>query len=478
MSHYVIELIIWMLVAFFIGCLIGWLLRSLFGRAEEPALAYTPPSPVAKATESLVPPITPVTPVPPVTPIAPVPPNPIEAEILAPVPVSAVPGLVRMERPKGIDAARGGKPDNLQIIAGVGAKNEQVLHNLGFYHFDQIASWTPQQVAWVDDHLKFGGRIEREDWIAQAKLLAAGNWAEFRRRFGTGGLTETEFEAAMGKDEEGSPSAAGPAVAALSSLPPSVSSAPAAANAPAAGAPVAAPASASARAERPSGIAAARGGKPDNLQMISGVGSQNEEILHKLGIYHFDQIAGWMPQQVDWVDDHLKFGGRIAREEWIAQARLLADGKFAEFRRRFETGGMSEAEFAKAAGRGGAVAAVVAAPAAVAPAAPPAVPESAASRNGQPKGIAAARGGKADNLQRISGVGPKNEKILHTLGIFHFDQIAVWSAKEIAWVDDHLKFNGRIAREEWIAQCKLLAAGKDEEFAKRWGAGGLKPAKK
>ncbi len=66
-----------------------------------------------------------------------------------------------------------------------------------------------------------------------------------------------------------------------------------------------------------------------------------------------------------------------------------------------------------------------------------------ANLNG-PKGIAAARGGKADKLQRISGIGPKNEKILHGLGIFHFDQIAAWSREQVAWVDDHLKFNGRI----------------------------------
>jgi hypothetical protein len=43
---------------------------------------------------------------------------------------------------------------------------------MGFYHFDQIAAWTPAEVAWVDARLKFKGRIERDDWIAQAAALA------------------------------------------------------------------------------------------------------------------------------------------------------------------------------------------------------------------------------------------------------------------------------------------------------------------
>jgi hypothetical protein len=45
---------------------------------------------------------------------------------------------------------------------------------MGFYHFDQIAAWTPAEVAWVDARLKFKGRIERDDWIAQATALAPG----------------------------------------------------------------------------------------------------------------------------------------------------------------------------------------------------------------------------------------------------------------------------------------------------------------
>ncbi len=85
----------------------------------------------------------------------------------------------------------------------------------------------------------------------------------------------------------------------------------------------------------------------------------------------------------------------------------------------------------------------------------------------QPKGLEAPRDGKADDLKRISGVGPKIEGMLNARGIFHYDQIASWSAAEIAWVDDDLSFKGRIEREDWIGQARILAAGGNTEFSRR-----------
>jgi len=65
--------------------------------------------------------------------------------------------------------------------------------------------------------------------------------------------------------------------------------------------------------------------------------------------------------------------------------------------------------------------------------------------------------GKADDLKRISGVGPKLEKTLNQLGFWHFSQIAKWKKTDIAIVDDELSFKGRIERDDWIAQAKKLA---------------------
>ncbi len=78
------------------------------------------------------------------------------------------------------------------------------------------------------------------------------------------------------------------------------------------------------------------------------------------------------------------------------------------------------------------------------------------------------RGGQGDDLKLIKGVGPKLETLLNSMGFHHFDQIAVWSAAEVAWVDDNLKgFKGRATRDDWVAQAKILAAGGETEFSKR-----------
>ena len=80
-------------------------------------------------------------------------------------------GAVEEKAPERLDAPRDGGADDLKRISGVGQKLEGVLNEMGFYHFDQIAAWGPAEVAWVDARLKFKGRIERDDWIAQAKKL-------------------------------------------------------------------------------------------------------------------------------------------------------------------------------------------------------------------------------------------------------------------------------------------------------------------
>ena len=86
-------------------------------------------------------------------------------------------------------------------------------------------------------------------------------------------------------------------------------------------------------------------------------------------------------------------------------------------------------------------------------------------------GLAAARGGKADNLTLIKGIGAVNEKKLHEHGIYHFDQIAVWSEADIVEAETYLEFDGRIAREDWVGQARQLAAGQATEFSERVESG-------
>ena len=90
----------------------------------------------------------------------------LEAELAAP---PAAPGPARLSAP------RDGQADDLKQIKGVGPKLENLLNRLGFWHFDQIASWSDAEIAWVDENLEtFKGRVTRDDWVAQAKVLAAG----------------------------------------------------------------------------------------------------------------------------------------------------------------------------------------------------------------------------------------------------------------------------------------------------------------
>ncbi|KAA0914747.1 NADH:ubiquinone oxidoreductase [Aquicoccus porphyridii] len=90
-------------------------------------------------------------------------------------------------RPEALSAARDGQPDDLKQIKGIGPKLEKLCNELGFYHFDQIAGWTEDEVAWVDANLQgFKGRVSRDDWVGQAKTLAAGGETDFSQRVGKG----------------------------------------------------------------------------------------------------------------------------------------------------------------------------------------------------------------------------------------------------------------------------------------------------
>jgi len=114
---------------------------------------------------------------------------------------------------------------------------------------------------------------------------------------------------------------------------------------------------------------------------------------------------------------------------------------------------------------------VAAKPAAKKPAAKPAVKTAAAAVSAS---LSGPRGGKADDLKQIKGVGPSIEKTLNGMGIYHFDQVAAWKAADIAKVEDKLpRFKGRAERDGWMAQAQKLAAGEDTEFSARVKKGGV-----
>ena len=86
----------------------------------------------------------------------------------------------------------------------------------------------------------------------------------------------------------------------------------------------------------------------------------------------------------------------------------------------------------------------------------------------RPEALSGARDGGSDDLKMIKGVGPKLEIMLNELGFYHFDQIAGWSAAEVAWVNDNLTgFKSRVSRDNWVEQARKLASGQETEFSKR-----------
>jgi NADH-quinone oxidoreductase subunit E len=101
------------------------------------------------------------------------------------------------------------------------------------------------------------------------------------------------------------------------------------------------------------------------------------------------------------------------------------------------------------------------------------VAASAASNAGagsgqKPTTLTEPKGGSADDLTMIKGVGPKLEAVLNGMGFHHFDQIAGWTGAEVAWVDQNLEgFKGRASRDNWVDQARMLAQGDNTEVSSR-----------
>lgn len=95
---------------------------------------------------------------------------------------AAVPSGGEGSAPELMDGPRPEGADDLKLISGVGPKLEGTLNEMGIWHFDQVAKWGKKEIAWVDSRLRFKGRIERDDWMSQASVLAKGGETEFSRK--------------------------------------------------------------------------------------------------------------------------------------------------------------------------------------------------------------------------------------------------------------------------------------------------------
>jgi predicted flap endonuclease-1-like 5' DNA nuclease len=258
---------------YIIGCLLGSVLRSLFGGQEQPLPA------VVTTTTDVTPSLA----------------------------AASHPG--KMPPVLGVEAAS--KKDDLKLIKGIGPKNERILNKLGIYTFCQIAAWLPEEAKWMGHLMAFPGRIERELWIDQAKILCAGGETEHSIAV-RGGLVvndEAIDDREIAKLKSGMPELMGQVAGEDKH-----------------------------EGKRPFGMVKPRGGVADDLKLINGIGKQNEAHLHGLGIWHFNQIALWTRANIDWVGSFLAFPGRIDREQWVEQAKVLERGSMTAFAERVKRG--------------------------------------------------------------------------------------------------------------------------------------------
>ena len=172
--------------------------------------------------------------------------------------------------------------------------------------------------------------------------------------------------------------------------------------------------------------------KPENddLTRIKGVGLPVALELKKIGITRFEQVAMWSDDDIADISEKLGFVGRIERENWMAQAQILATGDELEF----TTHQLAEAEQDTASRDIGKLI-------------------SDANNAGK---RAQAGVEEMDDLKRIVGIGTNIETRLRDIGVTRLSQIAAWNQDEVSAVGRRLEIEGRIERENWVQQAKNL----------------------
>jgi predicted flap endonuclease-1-like 5' DNA nuclease len=236
----------------------------------------------------------------------------------------------------------------------------------------------------------------------------------------------------------------------------------------------------------------------DHLQRIGGISSEIEIGLNAHAVTRYSQIAGWSADDVQKFESLIGSSGRISRENWIEQAQILARGGATAYSRTFDARGGPPEPIAVVLPVATAPVALEAPPAIVAaetapppppagPAASPDVPSADVSPDRMvdlsgmrsvrseafraPDSMAANSAGSPDDLKRIRGVGLLIERKLNAMGVSTYEQIANWTADDVSTVNARLEFKGRIERENWIEQARILASGGQTDFSRRFERG-------
>lgn len=374
--------------------------------------------------------------------------------------------------------------DDLTLIAGISPEDAQKISGAGFSTFAAIAALTAGDVSKLND-LIGGRRVSRENWIEQAQLLQAGTNTTFSQR----------------------------AHPELAPRPPAVTGAPPAKASPATTAPTAAPISAVASASAAAAAIAStvqsediattrpgvsdraafsreRRGYADDLQQIDGVNAEVEKLLNEQGVTRISQIAGWPLEEQKRIDRLLGGMDRVKRERWVEQARRLSG--FADPAPEPISAPAVSAQSTEVPATepqqpiaSTPVAEPPSAPKTTADASPANVSQLGATpaSSGSVRGLKSVRSealvgpntvtntGVNNDLKYIRGIGVLIEKRLRAMGYTSYAQIASWTQSDVDRVNQQLDFRGRIERENWIEQARILAAGGQTDFSRRQDRG-------
>jgi len=430
-----------------------------------------------------------------------------EAEVQAPRQPAPPPPLVVPPDRLAVPMSEPAEAQDLKRIRPIDGELEARLNKLGTRRYEQIAAWMQPQVRRISEALGLGNRISKENWIEQAQILAKGGATHYAARAARGEVanaapTPDEGEAqALAPAADAALAAMAPrastggaaAVAAMATLAPStlLPAQPDVPSSPPGVAERAAFASRAAQEVAPVAelapalpIRAAVPAAADDLQRISGIDAQIEKLLFAQGISRYSQIALWSPVDVARLDAQLGTSGRIGRENWIEQAQILSRGGDTAFSRDYDRRKRPEASSAtgvrpakladairetaakSATGTGSLPRAELGALRSVRSEAyqSPAQGSQTVPRIGAGRTL---RTAPAEDLKRIRGIGVLIEKKLNQMGIVAYAQIANWTAEEIDRVSQSLDFKGRIERENWVEQARILASGGTTEFSRR-----------
>jgi predicted flap endonuclease-1-like 5' DNA nuclease len=322
--------------------------------------------------------------------------------------------------------------DALQRLAGVNAEVEKLLNVQGITRFAQIAGWTPADVMRFDRLLGHEGRISREKWIEQAQVLARGGETAYSRDFDHRSREALQDTARPLRTGDAITQASAPAPAPVNVAPVAPVAAPPAASASDTTSVLAAAAAAAAAVARPVVSAEA-----PSATAAAVAPAATSTAVHSAAALAASVAAAAASTATD------------AKASIAEAARSTATD--ISGMRSVKSEAFRPADAAPAAGSIAAIAANV-------------LPNRA-------------RTGAPDDLKRIRGVGVLIEKKLNSMGVTSYDQIANWTNADIEKVSHMLDFKGRIERENWVEQARILSSGGQTEFSRRVDRGDVETSK-